>query len=101
MMKRYGASLRRRFSPTLLENARPSGPLTEEEISAVRRAYENGCCGEIVIGMRGKERIITMLVPQITDSPISHRMAGIKDELKKIGCDGVWRIRAGGNTDAA
>lgn len=97
-MKRYGASLRKRFSPTLPENARPSGPLTENEIAAVRRAYQNGARGEIVIGMRGDERVITMLVPHVADVPVSQRMPGIKEELKKIGCDGMYRIRAAEET---
>jgi uncharacterized protein (UPF0218 family) len=99
MMKRTGVDTRKRIEPNVVDNERPRGPLTDEEIAAVRRAYENGCRGEVIIGMRGDERIITMLVPDVADMPVCRGVPRTREELKRIGCDGMYRVRGAGNTD--
>ena len=92
-MKRLGAYSRKRTKTTVVENGRPSGPLTEDEIAAVRRAYENGCMGEVIIGMRGDERVITMLVLETANATAQDRLPKIREELRKMGCDGLARVR--------
>lgn len=91
-MKRSGAQTRKRTISTASNDERPRGPLTNDEIAAVRRAYQDGCRGDIIIGMRGEERIITMLVPHIADVPVDEHTTRIREDLKKIGCDGMWRV---------
>lgn len=91
MMKRSGAETRRRLEPNV-GNDRPRGPLTDDELTAVGKAYQYGCRGEIIIGMRGDERIITMLVPETADTPSQDRMPAIRAELRRLGCDGLQRI---------
>ena len=52
-MKRQGAGKTTDMrNGTETEIARPSGPLTDEEIEDIRQAYADGCKGEIIIGMR-------------------------------------------------
>ena len=93
MMKRSGAYTRKRSKTTVVENGRPRGPLTNQEIEAVRSAYSEGCRGELIIGMRGDERVITMLVPETANSPAQDRLPLVRDELRKMGCDGLARVR--------
>ena len=93
-MKRLGADVRKRTMGNAMNNERPAGPLTEEEIAAARRAYAEGCRGEIIIGMRGDERVITMLVPETPDIPADERLLRIKEELRSLGCDGCIRVRS-------
>ena len=94
-MKRSGADTRKRTKTTVVENGRPRGPLTENEIAAVRRAYSEGCEGEVIIGMRGDERIITMLVPETANTSAQDRLPQIREELRRLGCDGYSRCKAG------
>lgn len=91
-MKRSGADMRKRTTSTESET-RPSGPLNEEEMEAVRGAYINGCRGEVVIGLRGDERIITMLVPEIVGESNEACLQNIRQKLQKLGCDGIMRVR--------
>jgi hypothetical protein len=95
-MKRLGADMRKRTMRNTMNNERPAGPLTEQEIAAARRAYADGCRGEIIIGMRGDERIITMLAPETGDIPANDRLSRIREELRGLGCDGCVRVRAEG-----
>ena len=92
-MKRSGVEMRKRVETTVVDNERPGGPLTDEEIAAVRGAYANGCRGEVVIGMRGDERTITMLVPETADIPAQDRLTRVREELRRLGCRGMQRIR--------
>ena len=92
-MKRLGAYSRKRTKTTVVKNEHPSGPLTEDEIAAVRRAYSEGCRGELIIGMRGKERVITMMVPETGDGSPTEQMPRIREELRRLGCDGLARVR--------
>lgn len=61
---------------------RSQGPLTDDEIEEIRQAYQEGCKGEILIGMRGKERVITMLLP-VHSSPDTDE-ALLKRSIEKI-----------------
>jgi len=94
-MKRHSAGkntdMRKRTKP---EVARPIGLLTEEEIEDIRQAYLDGCRGEAIIGLRGKERVITVLVPPQPDSvSFTDNRAALKDRLRELGCDRFIRIR--------
>jgi len=91
-MKRSGANMRKRTEATIAGNERPRGPLTDEEIAAVRRAYADGCRGEVIIGMRGDERVITMLVPAVVGLDNGHRLQAMRAELRKLGCYGMCRV---------
>ena len=91
-MERSGANVRKRTKTTVVENERPRGPLIDTEITAVRRAHENSCRGEIIIGMRGEERVITMLVPETADTPAQDRLSRVREELRKMGCDGMYIV---------
>ena len=93
MKRRSGAYSRKRTKTTVVENERPRGPLTEDEIEAVRRAYCEGCRGEVIIGMRGDQRVITMLVPETANSPAQYRLSRVREELKRLGCDRLARVR--------
>ena len=94
-MKRSGAYSRKRTKTTVVENERPRGPLTDQEIAAVRRAYEDGCSGDVIIGMRGHERVITMLVPETASQAPEDLLPGIREELRRLRCDGYTRYKAG------
>lgn len=94
-MKRSGANTRKRSNTTVVDNERPRGPLADEEVAAVRRAYADGCRGEVIIGMRGEERIITMLAPDTADALAQDRLPAIRAELRRLGCDGYARCRVG------
>lgn len=78
------------------ETTRPHGPLTDDEIQEIRRAYQEGCQGEILIGMRGEERVITMLLPaqSFTDNSEVQRQR-ILAKLKEIECDKYICIKKG------
>jgi len=92
MMKRSGANMRRRTEPMSVGNEPPRGPLTQEELAAVRSACKNGCRGTVVIGMRGEERVVTMLVPDTTDASAQSRLLAMRAELRRLGCDGMCTI---------
>ena len=94
-MKRSGVETRKRTGTTIVENERPRGPLTDEEIAAVRKAYQDGYRGQVIMGMCGEERIIPMLVPETVDTPAQDRLPAIRAELRRLGCDGYHRCRAG------
>ena len=87
-MKRQSASkntdMRKR---TDFEVSRLFGPLTQEEIEEIRQAYRDGCKGEIIIGLRGNERVITMLVPpqHSSNDPTQYR-SDIYEKLQQLGC---------------
>lgn len=87
-MKRYSVETRKRTASNTVEDTCPRGPLTDEELAAARRAYRDGCRGEVIIGMRGEERVIAMLVPETADTTARGRMPAIRAELKQLGCDG-------------
>ena len=71
------------------ETTREAGAVTEKELGDIRKAYADGCKGEILIGMRGEERVITMLLPsQIDPEELSSKYP----KLKKLGCDRWVRI---------
>ncbi len=94
-MKRHGAGkntdVRKR---TETEVARPFGPLTDIEIEDIRQAYRGGCKGEMVIGMRGDERVITMLVPaQSTPDTAEAQIQQSITKLRAMGCERYVRVR--------
>ena len=92
-MKRTGADLRKRTTTTIESETRPVGPLTEEELEAVRRAYADGCQGDVIIGMRGDERVITMLIPEDSLTSPEDKMVKVREQIKILGCDGMQRVR--------
>jgi hypothetical protein len=93
-MKRLGADVRKRTIRNVMNDKHPAGPLTDEEMAAASRAYAEGCRGEIIIGMRGDERIITMLAPETPDITVDQALSRIGEELRGLGCDGYVRVRA-------
>lgn len=94
-MKRSGANdTRRRTVNDDVSVARPNGPLTDREIEGIRRAYAHGCRGEVLIGLRSQDRVITMLLPPTLDEHSSAEQLRLSlDKLKTIGCDGYVRAR--------
>lgn len=69
-------------------------PLSPEEIQEIRRAYQEGCQGEILIGMRGEERVVTMLLPaQSTPTAADALLQHSLDRLQSVGCDRCIRVR--------
>ena len=94
-MKRHSAGkntdMRKR---TEAEVARPFGPLTEEEIEDLCQAYRDGCGGEVMIGLRGDERVMTMLLPaQSGQDATESQMIRVAEQLRAIGCDRYLHIR--------
>ncbi len=70
------------------EVERPSGALKENEIEEIRHAYRDGCKGEILIGLRGEERVITMLLPAQAYLEEADSIVPITNsKLKDMGCD--------------
>jgi hypothetical protein len=70
------------------EVARACGTLNENEMEDICQAYGDGCKGKILIGMRGEERVITMLLPAHTGNETND--AELKkniDKLKQMNCD--------------
>lgn len=69
------------------EVSRLFGPLTQEEIEEIRQAYRDGCKGEVIIGLRGNKRVITMLVPAHSYCNSSGcDMVAMEDQLRELGC---------------
>ena len=75
------------------EVIRPVGELSEIEIEEIRKAYANGCRGEILIGLRGEKRVITMLLPEQPENETSdvprNKCLAI---LNEMGCNRCVRI---------
>lgn len=92
-MKRSSVETRKRTASNTVKDTRPRGPLTQEELAAVRRACENGCLGTVIIGLRGEERVVTMLVSDTTDASAQSRLLAMRAELRRLGCDGLIRCR--------
>lgn len=94
-MKRYSAGKNTDMRKgTETEAARPFGPLTDKETEDIRQAYREGCKGEIIIGMRGDKRVITMLVPaQLGSDTQDSMMAQCKKQLERMVCDRSVCIR--------
>jgi hypothetical protein len=72
----------------LLEVTRPFGELNKNEIEEIRQAYRDKCNGEILIGLRGEERVITMLLPAQTNKETGNAAMNLSiDKLKRMRCD--------------
>ena len=83
----------RKRSDTKIKIDRPTGAITNEELDGIRRAYADGCRGDILIGLRGEERVITMLSPAHPNSIGSSSVPEeILKELRALGCDRCQRI---------
>ncbi len=92
-MKRPSVDTHKRSTSTAVDNGRPRGPLTDEELAAVRRAYADGCRGEVIIGMRREERLLTMLVPDTDAAKAESHTLAVNAKLLRIGCNRVCRLR--------
>ena len=68
------------------------GPLTGIEMEEIREAYRDGCRGEVIIGLRGEERVITILIP--AQSGAASPSDDLAAKLRDIGCDAYYRITA-------
>lgn len=65
-----------------------NGALHKNENEEIRQAYCNGCKGEILIGLRGEERVVTMLLPAHTnDETDDEELKKSIDKLKQMNCD--------------
>jgi ribosomal protein S13 len=70
------------------EITKPCGALNENEIEEIRKAYRDKCKGEILIGLRGEERVITMLLPAHTNKEtIEAELKTSIEKLKQMNCD--------------
>lgn len=78
--------MRRRQDTNAEKKDRPKGPLTEKELEDIRQAYREGGTGEILIALRGKERIITMLLPAQSAFSSSEIREQLVDRIKRMGC---------------
>lgn len=86
-MRRYKREI------TALRDNRPKGPLSPEEIEEIRTAYEDGCKGMVVIGLRGDERLTTMLLPaQPNEDREDEQMGLAARNLRRMGCDGYIHV---------
>ena len=97
-MERSGAKAAGRRKRTaandIPEVTRPNGLLTEEELDAIRQAYLDGCRGEILIGLRGEERVVTMLLPaQPNHGSATDQLNRVTNELEKLGCNGFIHVQ--------
>ena len=89
--------MRKRFENNeLSKDARLSGTLNKNEIREISQAYQDGCKGEIIIGLCGEERLLTLLLPQ---QPSPEDTEDLLDrssiKLKTTGCDRLIRVRRG------
>ncbi len=69
-----------------------TGPLSPEEIEEIRLAYEGGCRGAVIMGLRGRERVVVMLVPTRAGQDLSSDSLAAK--LRGLGCDRLVRIKS-------
>lgn len=88
--------MRKRFRGNDTEDmVRPHEQLTDEERERIRQSYRDGCKGDILIGLRGEERVITMLLPTQPGHKVAEpQLSRAADQLRIIGCDRylhVWR----------
>ena len=67
--------------------------LTDDERDRLLWGYENGCQGDIIIGLCGNERITTMLLPVWPDEDRQdEQMSLVAQKLRQIGCDGFVHV---------
>lgn len=87
--------MRKRLQGNDTENiVRPHGPLKDEELEQIGQAYADGCRGEILIGLRGEKRVMTMLLPaQPGQDATESQMIRAAGQLRAIGCDRYLRVR--------
>jgi|GEM_PF-2133530 len=80
---------KRTVNNELPEVTRPSGKMNVNEIEEIYQAYSSGGChGEILIGMCGEERVITMLLPAHTNEETDDaELKKCIDKLKQMNCD--------------
>lgn len=71
---------------------RPDWPLTDDEIEDIRQAYQEGCKGEILIGMRREERIITLLLPAQSSSESTNTLQRSLNKLNEMGCNRCYHV---------
>lgn len=92
--------MRRRFPDSKTEvTNRPKGPLTKKELEEIRQAYHDGCAGEILIGLRGEERLLMMLLPTQDGGATGSQMIRAAGQLRAIGCDTCLRVRRAAGTN--
>lgn len=79
--------------PATNDVARPQGALSEEELEEIGRAYASGSRGSLLIGLRGTERLLTMLLPAQTDAIAAKaQLFNILAKLRSLGCDGYIQV---------
>lgn len=97
-MERSGAdrttnSRRKRTGRVLLPPDERKGPLTDEERDSRSLAYERGCQGQVIIGLRGEERVLTMLIPLMPDDDREDEVISLSArKFREIGCDGYIHV---------
>lgn len=99
-MKRLGVAVddrRERCDNGIDVEARQRGGLSNEEVAEIRDAYLAGGRGSVLIGLRGEERVMTMLLPPQPDAQSWEcQLIKAMSEISRAGCDGsihVHRVR--------
>ena len=79
---------KRTVNNDLSEVLQASGALNENEIEEICQAYRDGCKGEILIGMHGEKRVITVLLPaQVNKETGNTAFDQSIEKLRKMRCD--------------
>lgn len=93
MNRKRAEAIADRRNQTADEVAPSSLPLSPEETEEIRQAYEGGCRGEIVIGFRGRARVVTMLIPVPRGTRVAEEQdARAAERLRVMRCDSSLRV---------
>lgn len=72
----------------------PRSVLTDQEIDELRHAYQKGATGSVLIGLKGRTRMLTLHLPhQRTQQSADQQKTRIIAQLKSIGSDGFILIQ--------
>jgi ribosomal protein S13 len=86
---------KRTVNNDLTEIIRPSGELNKNEIEEISQAYRDGCKGEILIGLRGEERVIVMFLPTQDSKTTNTALKQDIAKLREMGCNRCLRVANG------
>jgi len=74
--------------------AAAAGPLSEDEVKALRAAYAAGARGAVLIGLRQVVRVVSVHLPEQTSEAESARQMGRAGaRLRLLRCDGYIHVR--------
>lgn len=69
------------------------GAITDGELQALKAAFESGAIGELLIGMKGGHRALTLYLPAAEDGRATPKgLSAALDHLRRAGCEQAVRV---------